>query len=61
VEVEARSRGVQAVELWSDTRFADAHRLYERRGYTRGPETRTLHDKSNSVEYYYRKYLNRPP
>lgn len=56
-EVEAMSRGARAMELWSDTRFEDAHRLYERRGYVRGAETRELHDKSSSVEYYFRKDL----
>lgn len=54
VEAEARARGAGFVELWSDTRFTDAHRLYERRGYVRGPETRALHDISDSVEYYFR-------
>jgi putative acetyltransferase len=57
VEVEAMSRGAEAIELWSDTRFKDAHRLYERRGYTRGPKTRELKDASKSVEYFYRKEL----
>lgn len=57
VEVEARSRGATTVELWSDTRFKEAHRLYERRGYERGPKTRALKDKSKSVEYYYKKAL----
>lgn len=57
VEVEARDRGARSLELWSDTRFKDAHRLYERRGYERGPETRELHDKSKSVEYYYTREL----
>lgn len=52
--VEGARRGVDFVELWSDTRFEDAHRLYERRGYRRGPHTRELHDLSGSVEYYYR-------
>lgn len=56
-EVEAMSRGARAIELWSDTRFADAHRLYERRAYVRLPETRELHDKSASVEYHFRKEL----
>lgn len=56
-EVEAMSRGGRSIELWSDTRFEDAHRLYERRGYTRLPEKRELHDKSNSVEFHYRKDL----
>ena len=57
VEAEARSRDATTVMLWSDTRFEDAHRLYEGRGYERGPDTRELHDASKSVEYYFRKSL----
>ena len=57
VEDEARRRGAGFVELWTDTRFEDAHRLYERRGYVRGHRTRELPDLSKSVEYYYRKEL----
>ena len=56
-EVEAMSRGARAIDLWSDTRFEDSHRLYERRGYTRGESTRELHDASNSVEHYFRKEI----
>jgi putative acetyltransferase len=58
VEEEARARGAAFVELWSDTRFKDAHRLYERRGYARGPETRELHDRSASVEHFFRLDLS---
>ena len=54
-EGEARSRGGMTMELWSDTRFTDAHRLYSRLGYEQGTVTRELHDLSNSVEYYFRK------
>ena len=57
VEDEARARRLRFVDLWSDTRFADAHRLYERLGYRRGPATRALGDKSGTIEYYYRKEL----
>ena len=57
VEEESRRRGAAFVELWTDTRFLDAHRLYERLGYQRGPRTRELHDLSRSIEYYYRKDL----
>ncbi|HSN96746.1 MAG TPA: GNAT family N-acetyltransferase [Candidatus Nanopelagicales bacterium] len=57
VEAEARARGAASVELWTDTRFTDAHRLYERRGYVRGPATRELHDRSATVEYFYRLSL----
>jgi putative acetyltransferase len=57
VEREARFRDDRFVELWSDTRFLDAHRLYERLGYVRGAQTRALHDLSDTVEYYFRKDL----
>ncbi len=52
--VESAAAGLDYVDLWSDTRFGDAHRLYEARGYERGPRTRELHDLSKTVEYYYR-------
>jgi GNAT superfamily N-acetyltransferase len=57
VESEARARGGKSLELWSDTRFTDAHRLYEKLGYIRGPQTRNLNDLSKTVEYYFRKDL----
>jgi putative acetyltransferase len=57
VEEEARRRDAVAIELWSDTRFAGAHRLYERLGYARAEQTRQLQDLSNSVEYHFRKEL----
>jgi GNAT superfamily N-acetyltransferase len=57
VEEEAVRRGARAVELWSDTRFADAHRLYARLGYRRLPHTRELHDLSDTTEYSFRKEL----
>jgi hypothetical protein len=31
--------------------------MYERRGYHRGRKTRELHDKSNTVEYFFCKEL----
>jgi predicted GNAT family N-acyltransferase len=43
----------RAVELWSDTRFTDAHRLYERAGFRRLPERRPLHDLSGTTEHHY--------
>jgi putative acetyltransferase len=55
VEEEVRRRGAPLLELWSDTRFTDAHRLYERLGYQRRPGLRELHDLSNSVEFHYVK------
>lgn len=47
----ARARGKQRVTLWSDTRFIDAHRLYERLGFTRTGAIRDLQDSNNSIEY----------
>lgn len=61
VEADARARGARFVELWSDRRFLDAHRLYEGRGYERGEATRELHDRSSTVEYYFRKELREGP
>ena len=53
VEAEARKRGCQTLVLWSDTRFVDAHRLYERLGYRRQADTRPLFDLSGSVEAHF--------
>lgn len=50
VERWARDHGAGAVVLWSDTRFADAHRLYERAGYRRTGRDRELHDPSATTE-----------
>lgn len=57
VERQARDGGARQVVLWTDTRFSDAHRLYERLGYARRPETRELHDPSDTVEYCYARDL----
>lgn len=57
VESTALEHGGERIELWSDTRFADAHRLYGRLGYQRAPGTRELHDLSNSVEFAFAKML----
>lgn len=58
-EVEHRARAGNAgrIELWSDTRFADAHRLYERLGYGKTPTTRELGDISGTREYHFAKAL----
>lgn len=60
IEAEVQHQHKSYVHLWSDTRFADAHRLYERLGYARQPETRDLHDLSHTTELHYRKDLVRP-
>ena len=58
VEREARRRGAQAVELWSDVKLLDAHRRYERLGYVRGEVLKTYDDTSGTVRFYYRKALD---
>lgn len=58
VESTAREAfDAEAIELWSDTRFTDAHRLYERCGFQRQSETRELHDPSNTTEFRFVKVL----
>jgi putative acetyltransferase len=57
VEGEARRRGEELVELWSDWRFQDAHRLYRSLAYEQLPETRELHDLSATIEYHFIKHL----
>ena len=61
VEDGARRRRADVVDLWSDTRFRDAHRLYERLGYRRMPETRHLSDLSSSVEFRFIKAVEASP
>lgn len=64
VEATARQLERPVVELWSDTRFESAHRLYTRLGYEPTGETRTLHDPSDTTEYRFVKTLrhgNRAP
>jgi putative acetyltransferase len=57
VEAEARRRNALFIDLWSDTRFTTAHAFYERRGWIKGPSTRELFDKSNTVEFYFKRTL----
>lgn len=56
-ENEALARHTPSMFLWTDIRFKEAHRLYERMGYVRAPGTRALHDASDTVEYRYSKDL----
>ena len=56
-ESEALARNAPSMFLWTDIRFQDAHRLYERLGYVRAPGTRSIPDASNTVEYRYSKDL----
>lgn len=50
VETWAHAHGADLVVLWSDTRFADAHRLYTRLGYQQLDAQRHLHDPSDTTE-----------
>ncbi len=57
VEEAALKRGAAKITLWTDTRFMEAHALYEKRGFAGKTETRELNDISETVEYYYEKPL----
>ena len=48
----AMGQGAIRVELWSDTRFEDSHRLYQRFGFSKSG-TRELDDINETVEYMY--------
>lgn len=47
----AKSRGFNSAHLWTDTRFLDAHRMYERLGFRMTGELRSLHDVNRSFEF----------
>jgi putative acetyltransferase len=53
--VRAEAMGLPDLVLWSDTRFARAHRFYERLGFERVPVVRYLADVSASWEYRYER------
>jgi putative acetyltransferase len=57
VEDAGRERGGAQMVLWSDTRFTDAHRLYERLGYRPTGDARELGDISRSRELRFEKAL----
>ena len=61
VEAAARAHGAARIELWSDTRFTDAHGLYAHLGYARTGRTRDLDDLSNTTEYEFVKSLAASP
>jgi putative acetyltransferase len=50
----ARAAGAHALTLWSDVKFADGHRFYERHGFVRGAGLRAIHDASETLEINYR-------
>ncbi len=53
----ARETDAAAIVLWTDTRFARAHRFYEKHGFVRQPGSRLLHDVSDTTEFHYRRDL----
>lgn len=60
-ETQARQWGCGKLLAWSDSRFVEAHRFYERSGYVRQPESRELHDLSATTEYLFEKPLALTP
>jgi hypothetical protein len=57
VEKTAADLGAGEVQLWSDSRFTDAHRFYQQRGYTRMGPDRELGDLSRTREHHFVKVL----
>jgi GNAT superfamily N-acetyltransferase len=57
VRAEAVRRGASRIELWSDTRFVEAHATYAALGYQQLPGERDLQDLSHSFEYPFAKEL----
>lgn len=58
VQAVARSRGAEAIELWSDTRFGEAHAFYLAHGFRQTGRTRKLNDPSRTTEYQFRLELS---
>lgn len=57
-EHHAISAGAERLSVWTDTRFARAHRFYQRRSYVRYGQLRILADISSSLEFGYTKPVN---
>jgi GNAT superfamily N-acetyltransferase len=55
VEKHAAGLGADRVELWSDSRFREAHRRYAALGYEPTGEDRDLHDPSHTTEHRFLK------
>ena len=53
----AMARKSTQIVAWSDTRFTNAHSLYQARGYVRQPETRLCGDVSNTTEFCFIKAI----
>ena len=57
VEQHVSELGFGMLELWSDIRFTDAHRLYRGLGWEQLDETRHVDDLSDSTEFHFLKPL----
>jgi putative acetyltransferase len=57
VEAVAEQRQAAAIELWTDTRFIEGHEFYRAHGFVQLPETRRLHDLSDTTEYHFSKSM----
>jgi len=57
VERHVAEQGYDIFELWSDTRFTDAHRLYRSMGWEQLDESRVVDDLSHSIEFHFEKPL----
>nr|WP_250152365.1 GNAT family N-acetyltransferase [Ancylobacter radicis] len=57
----AHARGAPELRLWTDTRFTDAHRFYERCGFALQSSPREVKDLSATWEYPYRLALAATP
>ena len=55
VERIVKRKHAQSLELWTDILFKDAHRFYQRLGYSKQRETRALGDVSCTIEFQFVK------
>ncbi|GEQ98336.1 hypothetical protein JCM17844_19730 [Iodidimonas gelatinilytica] len=53
----AQSVHATRIDLWSDTRFVEAHAFYHKHGFVMPGQMRDLHDPSNTTEYLFQKRL----
>lgn len=54
----ARAAGARRLRLWTDTRFLEGHRFYERRGFVRQPVVRYLADATRAWEFAYTRSVD---
>lgn len=60
-EAFVTARGANRLRLWTDTRFLEAHRFYQRRGFARIPARRRLVDISDTWEFAFAKTVGAGP